>query len=289
MPRVQSSIADARSVVPTQPRRWFPFVMAAAVVTLVWWSARGTEVDLPLLFRDGPQAMLSYARKLFPPDLRPEFLLDTAFGALETLAISIMGSLLATLLAFGAVFFASANLMYAGVLFEREAAGRTRRGLRLSLYLGAKSLLNLLRTIPEIVWATVFVFAVGLGPFPGVLALGVHNGGVLGKLFGEVLENVDRRPIEALQATGATRFQILVYGILPQALPHFLAYALYRWEVNIRAAAMLGLVGAGGLGQRLHIAISLFLEHQLLTLLLAIYVIVTAVDYLSAYLRRLII
>jgi len=268
MPRVQSSIAGARSVVPTQPRHWFPFVMAAAVVTLVWWSARGTEVDLPLLFRDGPQAMLSYARKLFPPDLRPEFLLDTAFGA---------------------VFFASANLMYAGVLFEREAAGRTRRGLRLSLYLGAKSLLNLLRTIPEIVWATVFVFAVGLGPFPGVLALGVHNGGVLGKLFGEVLENVDRRPIEALQATGATRFQILVYGILPQALPHFLAYALYRWEVNIRAAAMLGLVGAGGLGQRLHIAISLFLEHQLLTLLLAIYVIVTAVDYLSAYLRRLII
>ena len=288
MPRVQSSIVDARSVVPRQPRRWFPLAMAAAVVTLVWWSARGTEVDLPLLFRDGPQAMLSYAGKLFPPDLRPEFLLDTAFGALETLAISIMGSLLATLLAFGAVFFASANLMYAGVLFEREAADRIRRGLRLSLYLGAKSLLNLLRTIPDIVWATVFVFAVGLGPFPGVLALGVHNGGVLGKLFGEVLENVDRRPIEALQATGATRFQILIYGILPQALPHFLTYALYRWEVNIRAAAMLGLVGAGGLGQRIHIAISLFLEHQLLTLLLAIYVIVTAVDYLSASLRRLI-
>ncbi|MEE8228549.1 MAG: hypothetical protein V3R69_01630 [candidate division NC10 bacterium] len=93
--------------------------------------------------------------------------------------------------AFAVVFFASANLMYAGVLFEREQAGSVRRGLRLSVYLVAKSLLNVLRSIPEIVWATVFVFAVGLGPFRGVLALGVHNGGVLGKLFGEVLENVD--------------------------------------------------------------------------------------------------
>jgi phosphonate transport system permease protein len=230
---------------------------------------------------------LSYATRLFPPDLSAGFLADTAMGTLETLAISIMGSLLSMFVALTVVFFASANLMYAGVLFEREQLGPAGRGLRLSAYLAAKGLLNILRSIPEIVWATVFVFAVGLGPFPGVLALGVHNGGVLGKLFGEVLENVDRRPIEALQATGAGRFQILVYGILPQALPQFLSYSLYRWEVNIRAAAILGLVGAGGLGQRIHIAVSLFLEHQLLTLLVAIYVVVTLVDYLSAYLRSL--
>ena len=121
---------------------------------------------------------------------------------------------------------------------------------------------------------------------PGVLALGVHTGGVLGKLFGEVLEDVDTQPIELLQATGANRLQILFYGILPQVLPQFISYTLYRWEVNIRVAAVLGLVGAGGLGQRIHIAISLFFENQLLTLIMAIYVMVTVVDYLSAYLRR---
>ncbi|MFQ5655960.1 MAG: phosphonate ABC transporter, permease protein PhnE [Candidatus Methylomirabilales bacterium] len=273
---------------PTQPRRWFPFAMTGAIAVLVWWSARGTGVDLAVLLWEAPRALLSYAARLFPPDLRPEFLADTAVGTLETLAISIMGSLLAMVVAFAIVFFASANLMYAGVLFERERAGSLRHGMRVSIYLVAKGLLNILRSIPEIVWATVFVFAVGLGPFPGVLALGVHNGGVLGKLFGEVLENVDRRPIEALQATGATRFQILIYGIMPQALPQFLSYSLYRWEVNIRAAAILGLVGAGGLGQRIHIAVSLFLENQLFTLLVAIYIVVTVVDYLSAYLRKLI-
>ena len=277
--------ADRYPGVTAPSRRWFPFAMTAAFAVLVWWSALGTEVDLVLLLQDGPRAILSYATRLFPPDLSPEFLTDTAWGTLETLAISIMGSLLSMVVAFTVVFFASANLMYAGVLFEREQAGSVRRGLRLSIYLVAKTFLNILRSIPEIVWATVFVFAVGLGPFPGVLALGVHNGGVLGKLFGEVLENVDRRPIEALQATGAGRFQILIYGILPQALPQFLSYSLYRWEVNIRAAAILGLVGAGGLGQQIHIAVSLFLENQLLTLLIAIYIVVTVVDYLSAYLR----
>ena len=135
-------------------------------------------------------------------------------------------------------------------------------------------------------WALIFVFLVGLGPFPGVLALGVHTGGVLGKLFAEVLEDVDLQPVESLQSTGAGKIQILFYGILPQVLPQFVSYTLYRWEVNIRVAAVLGFVGAGGLGQRIHITMSLFLEQQLLTLLLALYILVTGVDYLSAYLRR---
>ncbi len=285
MAPVHTPTADRFPGVTAPSRRWFALAMMAAAAVLVWWSARGTGVDLAMLLRDGPGAILSYATRLFPPDLSPGFLTDTAVGTLETLAISIVGSLLSMCVAFAVVFFASANLMYAGILFEREQGSPVGRGLRFSVYLLAKGLLNILRSIPEIVWATVFVFAVGLGPFPGVLALGVHNGGVLGKLFGEVLENVDRRPIEALQTTGASRFQILMYGILPQALPQFLSYALYRWEVNIRAAAILGLVGAGGLGQRIHMAVSLFLENQLLTLLVAIYLVVTLVDYLSAYLR----
>jgi phosphonate transport system permease protein len=126
---------------------------------------------------------------------------------------------------------------------------------------------------------------VGLGPFPGVLALGLHTGGVLGKLFAEVVEDIETQPLEALQATGAGRLHIFFYGVLPRVLPQFLAYSLYRWEVNIREAIILGYVGAGGLGQQIQIAISLFLENKLLTLILAIYLMVTLVDYLSAYLR----
>jgi phosphonate transport system permease protein len=109
---------------------------------------------------------------------------------------------------------------------------------------------------------------------------------VLGKLFGEVLEDVRPQPVEALQACGASRISIIAYGIIPQALPQFLAYGLYRWEVNIRAAAVLGFVGAGGLGQQIHVATNLFLERQLLTLVLAIYIIVTAVDAVSTLVRR---
>jgi phosphonate transport system permease protein len=200
-----------------------------------------------------------------------------------------MGTLIAVVIALSVVFFASRNLIYSGLLYEMEPGGGWKRTLRLIPYLCAKGLLNFLRTVPEMVWALIFVFLVGLGPFPGVLALGVHTGGVLGKLFGEVLEDVDPQPIESLQSTGAGRLQILFYAILPQVLPQFVSYTLYRWEVNIRVAAILGFVGAGGLGQRIHIAISLFLENRLLTLIIAIFILVTLVDYLSAYLRRKVI
>src|SRR5262245_21440714 len=183
-------------------------------------------------------------------------------------------------------FFASRNLIYSGLLYELEPKHGWSRALRMVPYLLAKGLLNFLRTVPEMLWALIFVFIVGLGPFAGVLALGVHTGGVLGKLFGEVLEDVDQQPIESLQSTGANRLQIFLYGIVPQALPQFVSYTLYRWEVNIRVAAVLGFVGAGGLGQRIHIAISLFLGNQLLTYLIFIYALVTVADYLSAYLRR---
>jgi phosphonate transport system permease protein len=153
------------------------------------------------------------------------------------------------------------------------------------LSLSAKAALNPLRAVPHLVWALILVLAMGLGPFPGMLALGVHTGGVLGRLFAEVMENVEVQPIEALRATGAGRLQILFYSILPQVLLECVAYTLYRWEVNIREAVILWYMGARGLGQQIQIAISLFLEHRLLTLILAIYLIITAVDALSAYLR----
>ena len=262
------------------------FILGAVIAFFIW-SYHGAEIQLSqLLSRDSFEQILIYAKKLFPPDFSAAVVQEALKGAIETFAISFMGTLMAVVIALAMVFFASRNLIFSGLLYEMEPKRGWRRAARMVPYLTAKSVLNILRTIPEMVWALIFVFLVGLGPFPGVLALGVHTGGVLGKLFGEVLEDVDTQPIESLQATGANRLQILFYGILPQVLPQFISYTLYRWEVNIRVAAVLGFVGAGGLGQRIHIAISLFFENQLLTLILAIYILVTVVDYLSAYLRR---
>jgi len=265
------------------------FILGAIVAFFVW-SYRGAEISLSQLFsRDSFEQIGIYIQKLFPPDFSAAVIREALKGTVETFAISFMGTLMAVMIALSIVFFAAKNLIFSGLLYEMEPKQGWKRGSRMVPYVAVKSVLNILRTIPEMVWALIFVFLVGLGPFPGVLALGVHTGGVLGKLFGEVLEDVDNQPIESLQATGATRMQILFYGILPQVLPQFVAYTLYRWEVNIRVAAVLGLVGAGGLGQRIHIAISLFLENQLLTLIIAIYILVTIVDYLSAYLRRKVI
>ena len=276
----------ARVVAAARPTRWTALWVGAAIAALVVWSSHGTQVDLgTLMSAEALQQMWTYASRLFPPDLSPAAVRDAAAGAVETFAISLLGSVLAVLIGLPLSLVATRTLLFRGLLYEARPLPAVEKTARVAVFGAAKAALNVLRTVPEIVWAMIFVFMVGLGPFPGVLALGVHTGGVLGKLFGEVLEDVDPAPLEALQATGAGRFRILVYGILPQALPQFVAYALYRWEVNIRVAAMMGFVGAGGLGQRIHIAISLFHEHQLLTLILAIYLIVTVVDALSAYLR----
>ena len=276
----------ARVIAAPRPKPWTALWIAAGLAALVLWSSVGTQVDLgTLASAEAWRQMWTYAARLFPPDLSAGAVRDAASGAVETFAISIVGSLLAVVIGLPLSIVATRTLLYRGVLYQGRRLGTGERTARMALFAAAKAVLNVLRTVPEIVWAMIFVFMVGLGPFPGVLALGVHTGGVLGKLFGEVLEDVDPAPLEALQATGASRFRVLVYGVLPQALPQFVAYALYRWEVNIRVAAMMGFVGAGGLGQRIHVAISLFHEHELLTLILAIYLIVTLVDALSAYLR----
>lgn len=276
----------ARAAAAAPPARWPGLVAAAGALALVAWSYAGTRVELgTLVSGEALRQIAAYAVRLFPPDLSGAALGKAATGAVQTFAISLVGSVLAVVLALPLAVASTRTLLYRGVLYEGRRLGPLARALRVSVSGAARGALAVLRTVPEIVWALLFVFVVGLGPFPGVLALAVHTAGVLGKLFAEVLEDADPRPLETLQATGAGRLAILCYGLLPQAAPQFVSYALYRWEVNIRAAAVLGFVGAGGLGQQIHIAISLFLERELLTLVLAIYVMVTLVDALSAWLR----
>lgn len=211
--------------------------------------------------------MLQFATGFFPPDTTPEFLQRTARGAAETLAISVLGTLLAAI---------------AGVCLALPAAGRWGRWPRLP----ARLALNVLRSIPELVWAAFMVLAAGLGPFAGCLALAVHTAGVLGRLFAETLENAPPEPARALREAGGGATLAFLYGTLPVVLPQFTSYAFYRWEYNIRMAAVLGFVGAGGLGQMLYVALSVFKTHEAATLLLAMIAIVIAVDVLSAWMRR---
>ncbi len=162
------------------------------------------------------------------------------------------------------------------------AAGRLGWPLR-SL---SRLLLNALRAIPELVWAVLMVLAAGLGPNAGTLALALHTTGVLGRLFAEALENTSPEPAAAIRLHGGSAWQAFGYGTLPNLWPQLLAYTLYRWENNIRMASVLGFVGAGGLGQMLYVSLSLFQEEQASTVILAMLILVFAVDALSGWSRQ---
>ncbi|MGH8756203.1 MAG: PhnE/PtxC family ABC transporter permease, partial [Burkholderiales bacterium] len=168
-----------------------------------------------------------------------------------------------------------------GLLLALPAAGRLGAVLRAI----ARFLLNFLRSVPELVWAAIMVLAAGLGPFAGTLALAAHTTGVLGRLFGETLENTPPEPALALLHSGSPRMAAFMYGTFPGIFPQLVAYTLYRWENNIRMATILGFVGAGGLGQMLYFSLSLFQQQQAFTVILAMLFLVTIVDAISAWLR----
>jgi phosphonate transport system permease protein len=232
-----------------------------------------------LLSRESLAGMAEFAGQLFPPDLSLEGLRPIPLALAETVAVSVLGTAIAAAgglaLALGATRSPAADRADRGAhVVARRVAAATARGV-----------MNLARTLPELVWALAFVFAVGLGPFAGALAIGVHTAGVLGRLYAEVLDEVPAGPLESLRAAGAPRLSTLVLGALPQAFPQLAAYTLYRWEVNVRAAAVLGVVGAGGLGRDLKLALSWFDYPRAATLILALLVLVAAVDLFSGALR----
>jgi phosphonate transport system permease protein len=202
-----------------------------------------------------------------PPDLEPAFLRKCLQATAETLSMSALGTLLA---------------VGGGLLLALPAAGRFGPAAR-----GAVRLLqNVLRSIPELVWASLLLIAAGLGPFAGCMALAVHTSGVLGRLFADALENAEPLPETTLRANGASAMAAFLYATLPQTLPQMLSYTLYRWENNIRAAAVLGVVGAGGLGQMLKFHLSLFQMPSAATVVIAMLLLVALVDALSFALRR---
>lgn len=246
-----------------------PHWLAMTVAMLVVWASFAyLALDFGQLFSvEAGAQMLKYAVSFFPPDISPDYLAQTWRGTLETVAISAIGTLLAAVL---------------GLLLALPASGRFGAVPRAI----ARLILNFLRSIPELVWAALMVFAAGLGPFAGTLALAWHTTGVIGRLFAETLENAPPEPARALHFSGSRPALAFLYGTLPGVVPQLVAYTLYRWEINIRMAAILGFVGAGGLGQMLYMSLSLFQQPQAMTVILAMLALVALVDAASAWLRQ---
>jgi phosphonate transport system permease protein len=260
-------------------------LLVVAWAGLVVLAGRFLHLPLRDLFSAATvRGMASFAASTWPPDLTPGFLREVAPAVLVTLAVSILGTALAA--AMGLVLAYPAAWRVQAL---RRGAGPLTLPRRLAVELvswTARALLNLGRTLPELLWALLLIFAVGLGPFAGALAVGVHTAGVLGRLYAEVLEEVPAGPARALESAGASAAAVSAFAVLPQAAPQLVAYTLYRWEVAIRASAVMGVVGAGGIGQLLHVSLGLFHHHRTLTLVAVIVAMVTAVDLVSGWLRR---
>ncbi|HEV8045970.1 MAG TPA: phosphonate ABC transporter, permease protein PhnE [Rubrobacter sp.] len=256
---------------------WGPALVVLVILGLTGWSAWGTEFDLVELFSStGP--IERFISGMFPPDLSIRTLQTTARGIMETFQMSFLGALIGAVVAFPLAALGTAEVSTAG-------ASRGERVLKAVPYHLSRFVLNVFRSVPDILWALVFVVALGLGPFPGTLALAVHSAGVLGKLLSETLEAVPSRPVEALRATGASGLQAFLFGRLPQAMSSFTSLTLYQWECNIRSATILGFVGAGGIGQQILISMNLFDYPKVATLVGATIIVVLIVDRFSAAVR----
>lgn len=260
---------DPVRTLPAPPRRsWSTPLLLLALGALVLASFATLRLDLGAFFTsEALGTMLEFLHGFAPPESATPFLLKTMDAAIETLSMSALGTLLA---------------VAAGLVLALPASGRWGGAARGAVRL----VLNVLRSIPELVWAALLLVAAGLGPFAGTLALAAHTAGVLGRLFADALENAAPLPEATLRTNGAGALAAFFYATLPQTLPQMLSYTLYRWENNIRAAAVLGVVGAGGLGQMLKYHLSLFQMPSAATVVIAMLLLVALVDAISFALRR---
>ncbi|EZQ18536.1 hypothetical protein CF98_16660 [Halopseudomonas bauzanensis] len=266
---------------PRDPAALPRLLLTILALLVLWPGLVLTEFNLATLV--DPRNLDIFARFLagfWPPELSSGFLTLLGKATLETLAMATAGLVLALLLAVPLSLISSHALSVSA-----SARGQPSPVGRLLRY-PARLLLIILRSIPEIVWALLFVRAVGLGPTAGVLAIAITYSGMLGKVYAEIYESVDRRPAQALLQAGSSRLAAFCYGILPAAAQELTSYTLYRWECAIRASVIMGFVGAGGLGQMIDLSIRMFAGGEVVTILLTFLVLVLAADQLSNLLRR---
>ena len=239
------------------------------MLAILVWSAQGTGASLKA-FAEGVPQMLAYFQKLSPSH-KPwplDYLPEIKDRLLETVKISFAATVIGAALALPFVMVATRPLAANGFVYT----------------LG-RGFLNLIRTIPDLVLANILVAGFGLGPLPGLLALIIFTFGVVTKLLADTIETVDAGPMEAIAAAGGTRLQRAVFAIFPQIAPDYIAYSLYALEINVRVAAVLGLVGAGGIGQILYRDINFFMYSRVGMIIAATFVVVFLIDSTSSWLR----
>ncbi|MBB3932238.1 phosphonate transport system permease protein [Kaistia hirudinis] len=278
LPAAQAkALADAYKAA-VAARRQRTLLVLAIIVVLVFVSAQLAHVR-PLTLIANIGNFGGFIGRTIPKISAGNFFGDIAewywafpkwLGLLwQTILIAYLGTLMGAVVAFLLCFHASANL----------ARSRWSR-------IAARRFLEFCRTVPDIVFALIFVIAFGLGPMAGVLALSIHTAGALGKLFAEVVENIDMKPVEGLSAAGASWVQIIRFAVLPQVAPGFASYALLRFEINVRGAGVMGFVGAGGIGQEFLVAIRNFYYTDVSAILLMIIATVILIDLGTEQIRH---
>ena len=264
-----TAAAAGRALPPPPQRRSLAWQLSwAALLILLAASWKGADMRPLALWRDSGN-MATFAADFFPPDFT--YWRMYVQEMVVTLQIALWGTVLAVVTAVPMALLASANIVPWWV------------------YQPMRRVMDGCRAINELVFAMLFVVAVGLGPFAGVLALWVHTSGVLAKLFSEAVESIDPQPVEGIRSTGASALHEIVYGVLPQVMPLWISYALYRFESNVRSASVVGMVGAGGIGVVLWEIIRGFQYAQTCAVMLIIVVSVSLIDVVSARIRKVLV
>lgn len=256
---VANIASDSRSLLK---RSLQIFLVAALIV----WSLKNVGFSLKELIQ-GLDGIVDIVGRMLPP--KTDKWRGLVKPVVETVNISIIGTFIATIIAVPLGILAAKNISPNGVFYSLS-----------------RLLLNTIRTIPDMVFALIFVSAVGLGPLPGVLAIGVSSSGMLGKFLADSIEGAEQGKIDAIKATGASYMQILIYGVIPQITANFISLVLFRWEMNFRSSTVLGIVGAGGIGFELITSIRLFQYKETTMILLSILLVVILVDFISNSIRN---
>ena len=273
----------------TTPFSPYNLIVVLLLLALIFWSWQSTQMSLKALL-EGWQNMIVYIRGnptidgsgFLPPNLNTYRIHKYLISMLETVQMAFLALILSVLIAFPLSFLASRNTLE--IIFPGKRA--SSRILRKAIYTGVRFAANLSRSINELVWALIFVSAVGLGAMPGVLALGIHTSGVLTKLFSEGIENIQSEPVDALMATGAGFVKVIRFAVIPQIAPFSVSMMLYRFESDVRSATILGFTGAGGIGVFLYDKLRSYENHDVTMILLIIIATVAIVDRVSAVIRK---
>ncbi|MDH4655525.1 MULTISPECIES: ABC transporter permease [unclassified Pseudomonas] len=266
---------------PRDPAALPRLLLTLLALALLWPGLELSELNPAVLLDEGnARTMGQFLSAFWPPEHGEEFLHLLGRATLETLAIATAGMSLALLIALPASLWASRALSLSAL----HRGGRPAWWAQV-LRWPVRGLLIFLRSVPEIVWALLFVRAVGLGPTAGVLAIAITYSGMLGKVYAEIFESVDPRPTRALLAAGSPRLAAFAYGVLPNAAAEVISYTVYRWECAVRASVVMGFVGAGGLGQQMDLSMRMFAGGEVASMLLTFLALVLLADQLSRFLR----